>query len=53
MYVFIYLAAPGLSCSIQDLGSLAAGRKLLVEACGIQLLKQEGNPIPSIGSAES
>ena len=39
---FIYLAAPGLNCSLKDLqsllkhvGSLVAGCKVLVVACGI------------------
>ena len=35
-YLFICLAAPGLSCSLQEhAGSLAVARELLVAACGI------------------
>ena len=50
IYLFIYLAVPGLSCSTQDLfqlqhvESLVVAHGLLVVACGIQFPDQGWNP---------
>ena len=43
-YLFIYLAAPGLSCGIQDLQLWHAGS--IVAACTIQFPDQGSNPGP-------
>ena len=47
-FLIIYLAVPGLSCSMRDLhfgmwDLLVVARKLLVAVCGIKLPDQESN----------
>ena len=44
--IFIYLAVPGLSCSMQDLPSSLQHAGSLVEACGIQFPDQGLNSGP-------
>ena len=46
IYICMYLPAPSLSCSMQDLQSSLHIRDLLVTACGIYLPNQELNPCP-------
>ena len=51
--IFIYLAAPGLSCSAWDLQSLFPSESNLVAACGIEFPNQRQNWGPCFGSLES
>ena len=51
LFLFVYLAAPGLSCLVWDLQLWHAGS--LVAACGIYFPDQGSNPDPCIGSTES
>ena len=50
-FKIIYLAVPGLSCSMK--GILVAACKLLAVACGISFPTWDQTWAPCIGSAES